>query len=231
MSKVIRIEDEIFGRLQNHAEPFVDTPSSVIEKLLNYYESSLSKPETTHAHASQGRRESPMRNIFLAPASDENLRKTIRGSVSLTSITHLLSKEERQVLQSSVKNVEALNCWAMTEGSRSKFNEMTHGDLVLFTAKDSGKFQYTGEVVAKIDSEKLGGFLWDFVPTKPWKLVYFLGNIQAVNIDKTRLVTALGYSKSYVVPGITKVNPIARDTILAQHGTIESFIASIDDLK
>lgn len=231
MSKVIRIEDEIFGRLQNHAEPFVDTPSSVIEKLLNYYESSLSKTEMTHAHTSQGRKENPMRNIFLAPASEENLRKTIMGSVSLTSIAHLLSEGELQVLRSSAKSSEALNCWAMTEGSRSKFNEMTPGDLVLFTVKDSKKFQYSGEVVAKIDSEKLGGFLWDFVPTKPWKLVYFLGNIQAVNIDKTRLVTALGYNKNFVVPGITKVNPIARDTILAQHGTIKSFIDSIDGGK
>lgn len=231
MSKVIRIEDEIFGRLQNHAEPFVDTPSSVIEKLLNYYESSQSQPEMAHAHTSQDRKENPVRNIFLAPASDENIQKTIRGSVRLTSIAHLLSEEERQVLQSSTKNTEALKCWAMTEGSRSKFNEMAPGDLVLFTAKDSGRFQYSGEVVSKIDSERLGKHLWDFVPTKPWKLVYFLDNIQAININKTRLIAALGYNKNYVVPGITKVNPIARDTVLAQYGTIESFIASIDGGK
>lgn len=39
MSPVIRISDEIFGRLQKHATPLVDTPASVVEKLLDYYES------------------------------------------------------------------------------------------------------------------------------------------------------------------------------------------------
>lgn len=228
MSKVIRVEDEIFGRLQNHAEPFVDTPSSVIERLLNYYESSQSRPGSASAQAPAERKENTVRNLFLAPASDENLRKTIINSVCLSSIAPFLSDEERQTLQVGAKNVNTLKCWAMTEGSRSKFNEMSPGDLVLFTAKDSGKFQYAGEVVAKIDSEKLGRFLWDFVPTKPWKLVYFLENVRTVNISKTSLVTALGYDKNYVVPGITKVNPIARDTILAQHGSIESFLASLD---
>lgn len=38
MMPVVRIPDELFERLQNHAKPFVDTPASVIEKLLDFYE-------------------------------------------------------------------------------------------------------------------------------------------------------------------------------------------------
>ncbi|WP_013322567.1 T4SS efffector SepA family protein [Gloeothece verrucosa] len=37
-SRVIRISESIFTRLQSHAEPLVDTPATVIEKLLDYYE-------------------------------------------------------------------------------------------------------------------------------------------------------------------------------------------------
>ncbi len=35
---VIRISDQVFSRLQKLAEPFVDTPGIVIERLLDYYE-------------------------------------------------------------------------------------------------------------------------------------------------------------------------------------------------
>lgn len=38
MMPVIRITDEVFTRLQRHATPFVDTPATVIDKLLDYYE-------------------------------------------------------------------------------------------------------------------------------------------------------------------------------------------------
>ena len=38
MGKIIRISDEIFTRLQSHAEPLVDTPARVIERVLDFYE-------------------------------------------------------------------------------------------------------------------------------------------------------------------------------------------------
>ena len=39
MSRVIRIPESIFERLQHLAAPLVDTPASVIERLLDYYDS------------------------------------------------------------------------------------------------------------------------------------------------------------------------------------------------
>ncbi|MEA5522158.1 T4SS efffector SepA family protein [Limnoraphis robusta] len=38
MSKVIRISNQIFTRLQEIAEPLTDTPATVIERLLDFYE-------------------------------------------------------------------------------------------------------------------------------------------------------------------------------------------------
>jgi hypothetical protein len=36
---VVRLPDSLYRRLQEHAEPFVDTPANVIERLLDAYES------------------------------------------------------------------------------------------------------------------------------------------------------------------------------------------------
>ena len=38
MSQVIRIPEALYQRLENHAQGF-DTPANVIEKILNFYES------------------------------------------------------------------------------------------------------------------------------------------------------------------------------------------------
>lgn len=43
MMPVIRISDSVFERLQTLATPLVDTPASVIEKLLDFYESQQGK--------------------------------------------------------------------------------------------------------------------------------------------------------------------------------------------
>jgi len=49
MMPVIRVSDPIFGRLQRIATPFVDTPASVIQRLLDFYES-RSKPKEHEDH-------------------------------------------------------------------------------------------------------------------------------------------------------------------------------------
>ena len=40
MSKVIRVSDDAYRRLKNLAEPFVDSPSDVVERLLDFHERS-----------------------------------------------------------------------------------------------------------------------------------------------------------------------------------------------
>lgn len=101
MSKVIRIDTETFSRLQSLAEPFVDTPSSVIQRLLDYYESRETngqeqKPQSSTSSTVLIRRKSNRgQNLFLAPASEENLRRTITRTVSLSSIENLLTPNKK----------------------------------------------------------------------------------------------------------------------------------------
>ena len=50
MSQVIRIPETLYQRLENHAHGF-DTPANVIEKILNFYESTCSEAtEITKEH-------------------------------------------------------------------------------------------------------------------------------------------------------------------------------------
>lgn len=243
MSKVIRIDDETFSRLQGLAEPLIDTPSDVIVRLLNYYESSIRTKNNTNfvgktVQQSMNSNEiykegvpqpmSSSHNLFLAPAIEENIEKTIKSSISLKGIQEFLSKEEFEGLQKKSPDLR-LHCWAMTESRRAVFDSMKEGDIVLFTVKNSGKFQFYGEVIFKVDNEKLGNYLWDFVPNKPWRLIYFLKNVRAIDVDKTKLVEALSYDSNYNVPGIINVKRINLEIALNRHGSIKSLIESVQE--
>jgi hypothetical protein len=225
MSKVIRIEEETFARLQGLAEPLIDTPSSVIKTLLDYYESSSSlepiSVDTTPAPKKP--------NLFLAPSILENINRTISQSVNPNEFEHLISKKEIKLLKDSTNDLTSLHCFAMTENKRSTFESMRDGDIVLFTIKNTGKFAYYGEVTCKTDNERLGNHLWDIVLNKPWRLIYFLRNIRTIDVDKSLLVSTLSYQSNYAVNGVIKVRNIKLDIALNRYGNIENMINAISN--
>jgi negative regulator of replication initiation len=51
MSKVIRVSDDAYTRLKNLAEPFVDSPSDVVERLLDFHEQSNRSLDTMRSEA------------------------------------------------------------------------------------------------------------------------------------------------------------------------------------
>lgn len=237
MTPVIRIDDEVYSRLQNLAEPFVDTPSSVIARLLSFYESQSNKMEAieeivvTPANAAESGGASMFKNLFLIPASEANINATIKGRVAPELLKKILSEEAYDGIVKKYDNINDIHCWAMTESNRSKFNDMRIGDYVVFTVKNTGKFNYTARVTAKIESERLGDSLWDYVPNKKWSLIYFLHNINRININKRDFVSALGFSPNYDVPGSIKVQQLQVDTVLAKYKTIDNFIENFNRPK
>ena len=56
MSPVIRISESIYERLQELATPFVDTPASIIERLLDHYEAVKGPKGISRDEASPGGR-------------------------------------------------------------------------------------------------------------------------------------------------------------------------------
>jgi hypothetical protein len=71
MMPVIRVPDDIFKRLQGLATPLVDTPASVIEKLLDFRESNAGTTDAPSRSNSAIERGSP-----LAPASGTDAFET-----------------------------------------------------------------------------------------------------------------------------------------------------------
>lgn len=237
MSKVIRISESIFSRLQQLSTPLVDTPASVIERVLEYYEESHRlETKTESQHKTPGDRvnsSTSMRNdlaqpgLYLAPANKENLDATIIRSKPISLAEPYLTQEQFMVLKQSLKGKENFRCWAMTKNSRSEFNKMNAGDLVLFTSKGTGRFSYQGHVICKLESAKLGEALWSVVPNLPWELIYFLEDVTHIDVSKENLVNALGYDPGYVVPGINRVSPERVQNVIDMYGSIPRLITAL----
>ena len=236
MSRVIRISDSIFARLQNLSTPLVDTPASVIERILDHYEETHgdSVSASVISRSSGSGSPKPMVSevgLYLAPANEENLGATIMRSKPLSVAEEHLTHEQYTALKGSLKGASEFRCWAMTKNSRSKFNSMMQGDWVLFTSKGTGRFTFSARVIYKVESVSLGNALWSVVPSLPWQLIYFLDEVTRINLPKEDLVTALGYDEGYVVPGILRVSPARTQTVIDQYGGISEFVSSLNQSR
>jgi hypothetical protein len=97
MTPVIRITEQVFRRLQRLGEPLVDTPSSVIERVLDHYEQtggitntkpSAPPPGVSASQAApSGANANGQHNLFLVPARSMNLSVSIKNPVSLATVS------------------------------------------------------------------------------------------------------------------------------------------------
>jgi uncharacterized Fe-S cluster-containing MiaB family protein len=168
-------------------------------------------------------------NLFLVPASQENVDKTIIGAVSFSAADKFLTTTQADALRKAVRNRQGFHCWAMTESLRSTFNSMQVGDVILMTIKGTGAFNYQARVVHKLESEKLGESLWSYQPARPWKLIYILEDITSINVNKSRLVDSLGYNPDYFVAGAIRVSDERLYRVLARYGSISQLIKYLDE--
>jgi hypothetical protein len=168
-------------------------------------------------------------NLFLVPASQENVNKTITGAVSFDASERFLTSAQIAALRKALGNDRAFHCWALTESLRSTFNSMQVDDVILMTIKGTGIFNFLARVIHKLESEKLGETLWSYKPGRPWKLIYILEDITSININKSRLVDALGYNPDYTVAGAIRVSEDRLDRTIAEYGSIQQFIKHLGE--
>ena len=176
MTPVVRIPDEVYERLKALAEPFIDTPVSVIERLLAEYEDAesvrgspegmLSRVEGTPVRRKQrtaGFQASGPR-LFLAPASGPNLDESLRNPVDLMNAKFHLERAQFEELENALDGEKKFKCWAMTAKRRSLFRQMQIGDFVLFSEKGTGLFGMKGRVLTKFESRSFGEACWPVEP-------------------------------------------------------------------
>jgi len=230
MAPVIRISDDVFRKLQLLGEPLVDTPNSVIERLLHQVAAASSPPgevptrrngvvstsEPNESHQSTG--------LFLAPANAENIKATLTNAVSIEALEERLNAQTVVSLKAALDGRRSFHCWAMTTSSRGTYDNMKAGDLVIFTPKGTGRFTYRACVLAKIESQALGELLWSVTPGRPWSLIYVLHDVRPINVSKEKLVSEFGYDRSFPVYGITRVAPERLHSALARRGNLEAVL-------
>ncbi len=233
MSKVIRIPKSVFLRLQKHAEPLVDTPANVIERLLDFYEEHNEEDEMFKSSEVNENRERDSEaldfDIFLAPASEENIKTSIKGSVHLSTAKKYLSSEQFESLSESLGENISFHCWAMNENSRAYYRTMKKNDYVLFKITGSGFFNFVGKVIYKFENEDFGQALWDVTPGKPWELIFVLDEIKPIKIDRVKMVEAFGYKSNYDVPGFRRVTTDHVEKMLAKYGSIDQMIDQLSE--
>jgi hypothetical protein len=238
MSKVIRISEETFIRLQEHAEPLVDTPATVIERLLDFYERQRRRPENfrrgevtrymTDAMLSEpfGDFEYPpiVPSLFLAPASQEHVEATVERSVPYAKAERLILPRQRIQLKRAVEDASTFHCYGMSEGNRAVFESMRPGDYVLITVARSGQYNVLARIVTKFESEQLGKELWPDQQEEALSLIYAIEDVQSVTIDRAKLNKALGYSPRYSLKGAMRVDPKRLEPQLVRFGSVEGML-------
>jgi hypothetical protein len=227
------MSDDVFRRLQRISEPLVDTPSQVIDRILSYYEKSAIavadsprigdaiKPRSDASDRTLEAAAEPDGRLFVAPASDANLRRTILDTVDLATVENFLTEHQREEVAGLLGNSRQFHCWALTESRRSVFDAMRPGDVVVLITPQTA---FICRIQHKLISESLGNHLWPNQPRLPWKYVYLVTDVRELRVRKNLLSKALGYKPSHVFPGVSRVRPDALRTALDQYG------GSIDQL-
>jgi len=234
MNKNILIKNELYDKLKSLAEPFKDTPSSVIERIMDFYEKhhkSKVNEEKYHLHHDSDLYKpstANKQNVYLAPASNENIKSTIRKAVSLNDVKRYFSEVEFLKISKALNGRTEFNCWAMTKAKKSIYNSMQKGDDVFLTIKNTGRFNYWGRILYKFYNKNMGDYIWGVVPGDPWEYIYLLENIKAININKEALVKSFGFKSNYAVYGLVKIKPNRMEKALNIYGSIESMVEKMN---
>ena len=90
-------------------------------------------------------------NLFLAPAQQENLERSITSSVKLNELEPFLDQSICARLRDLVDPDAGLNCWAMKEGSRDRyFQEEEELEKKLVPEGIVGRVPYRGPLTDTI---------------------------------------------------------------------------------
>jgi len=163
-------------------------------------------------------------NLYLVPASKENLAATIYSNVPLDTLNDIIPPHEQAQISKLQEIRDGFHCWAFPQGKASNWHNMQVGDIVLITPKQTGKFQIAARAIYKLQSEMLGNKLWPFVPGEPWKHIYLLATPINIDLDKRTFLTQVcGYNPNFVVPGSIRVKDKHIKQLLSKYKTLENF--------
>lgn len=142
MSPVIRLDDDVYNQLQGIAEPFVDTPSSVVRRLIDFFKThnaindAAGSPATPETMKKRFRAETP---------PDLKHTRLLRGVVG----DHTAHKWNDLVICAHLAAIDST-------GSKDKVFKITKSNLASVTRDDSGYHpdNRLGASIQYVDSNK-----------------------------------------------------------------------------
>jgi hypothetical protein len=159
-------------------------------------------------------------NVFLVPASP-NAGLSLGQPIDRMAVRAALRNEQKySALIREIGKWDKIYCWPARGSKRTAFSRMTKGDLVLFAVKDTGRFNYMGRIVAKLESDRFARIFWQDKTLIDWTLIYFLRDVEHIAVNKPMMAALLGNNKNDRFQTLRTVPP-AR---LERFASIEEFI-------
>ena len=135
-------------------------------------------------------------------AAKEHFVDTIKKLVPKEKIYSLLTKKQKELFD--IYCGEAVAVWGVTEGktkqNKTKWQKLKTGDLaLLYTNK---RIFNKGKITLTIHNEELARSLWSVnADGKTWEYIYFLDELQEIDLPIINFNNALGYKPNYIVQG------------------------------
>jgi hypothetical protein len=173
-----------------------------------------------------------MQNLFLVPASESNLRATIKKAIPFSRVQGIIPARTLDQLEQIFDYGDGFYCWAMTQSRSNIYNKMHNGDIVILKPNgqnhNEGYFKYKGSVIFKAICPELGNALWP--SGTGWELIYFFKKIKEVTIKHSVLAERLHYEQC-VSPILQGTMRVASERIhrFIPAGNIDRFLDSIDE--
>jgi hypothetical protein len=157
--------------------------------------------------------------LVLQPCGDSDAREhyvdTIQNPVPISRILPHLKLEERAAVQAAFP--EAVAVWGVTAGKNavnaSKWRRIALGDAAMLYR--NRKFFFRGTVAYKTHSPDLARELWDVkADGTTWEYVFFLSDLEPIEISIDRFNVAAGYKNTFIVQGFNVLSPERSERVL-----------------
>jgi len=167
-----------------------------------------------------------MKQLFLSPKASEtayaNFKSTLANGVPYERVEPFLSPEEKEIL----KLHKTLYIWGCQPGQKSKWDQMSVGDIILFYAHK--QFTTSSNLLLKKWSDQLALELWPKSPDtdQPWSGIYIVNNLQPIDLSLEKFNEIANY-KFKAVMGFQPVTTDHLDLILSKYGNLDNFINAV----
>ncbi len=174
-------------------------------------------------------------NLFYFTASNKiaqkHLEDTIENKSPIGRYSDLLDEDVLQELKRAGQ-AEEVNMWGAVPGDQNipRWAKMEKGDKVLVYSK--GTFLYYGTILTKTHNRKLAEIVWDKDNDgKTWEYIYFITDLQSINLDRTEFASFFGYKQNFVPQGFNRINSNTLDEIINNYGSINDAISFLTNSK